>query len=236
MKNVTIMLVEPQTSGNVGAVARVMANFGFEKLIIVDPLCDIKDKEAVDRAKHGLFVLEKAKVKDMKFLNSFDLVVGTTAKLGNRYNIKRLPLTPKQLAEKIPKSGKVAILFGNEGEGLTNEQISVCDYVVNIPAHKSYPVLNLSHSVSVVLYELFSSSILNSEPLYESIDAQQKKLINEFISKSLPKLGFTDSKKIERQKKTWNQVIAKSGMTKREAFIVMGFLKKVVSTISMKNK
>lgn len=222
MDNVTIVLIEPQVPGNVGAVARVMANFSFSKLIIVNSLCDIKDKEAIDRAKHGIEILINAKICDISILKKFDLVVGTTAKLGNRYNIKRLPLAPKQLKDKIPKKGNIAIVFGNEGEGLTNEQVSMCDYVVNIPSDKKYPVLNLSHSVAVILYELF-----DAKPIHELMDKSQKDLINKLINDTLPYLGYTDKKKIENQKRTWNQIISKAGMTKREAFIIIGYLKKV---------
>jgi tRNA/rRNA methyltransferase len=226
MKNVSIVLVEPQTPGNIGAVARVMANFSFDNLIIINPLCDIFEKDAIDRAKHGKYVLDKSKQISFEELDKFDLVIGTTAKLGNRYNIKRLPISSKELIKKIPKKAKVALLFGNEGEGLTNEQIKKCDFIVNIPANKKYPVLNLSHSVTILLYELF-----DSKPDFESIDKNQKDLLNEVISGIIPLIGFKDPKKIEREKKVWNQIISKSSMTKREGFVILGFLKKVLNKV-----
>ncbi|MFA6088317.1 MAG: RNA methyltransferase [Candidatus Woesearchaeota archaeon] len=231
MNNVTIVLIKPQIPGNIGAIARVMGNFAFQNLVIIEPKCDPFDKEALDRAKHAKPILESAKVKDISCLKEFDLVIGTTAKLGNKYNIKRLFVTPKQLKEKLPKKGKVAILFGNEGEGLSNEEVSLCDFVVYIPTNPEYPTLNLSHSVSVILYELF-----DAKPIHELMDKKQKDFINKLISENLPLLGFTDKMKTENQKRTWNQILSKSSMSKREAFIIMGYFKKSLNALSKGSK
>lgn len=223
MKNLSVVLIEPKTSGNVGAIARVMANFGFEKMVLLDPICSVDENECRARAKHAQKILDKAKVKSLDFLDKFDLVIGTTAIIGNHYNIKRLAVSSKDLKEKLPKDKKVAIVFGTEGDGMTNEQIERCDYVVTIPSDPNYRTLNLSQSVGIILYELF-----DHKPNFEMVSGKQKTFINKLISEALPKLGFTDERKIATQEKTWNQVLSKATMTKREAFVVMGFLKKVL--------
>src|SRR3989338_2234783 len=112
----SIILVEPETEGNIGAVARVMKNFDFEELILINPKANHLGREALDRATHAKDILKKAKVKDFSYLKKFDYLIGTTAMLGSDYNIPRSPLTQEQLAEKVSKvKGKIGILIGREG-------------------------------------------------------------------------------------------------------------------------
>lgn len=105
---INIVLIQPEHPGNVGAVARVMANFGLDKLVLVEPLCDKDSSEAIKRAKHALPILKKAKVVKKEYLDRFDYLIGTTAKLGTDYNIPRSPITPKQLAEKLSCNEEVS--------------------------------------------------------------------------------------------------------------------------------
>ena len=152
---IEVVFVEPETSGNVGALARVMKNFGFKKLTLINPQCKI-DQDARNRAKHANDILDKVKViKSIKSIKA-DIIIGTTAKLGTDYNISRTPLTPKEFAEKASKvKNKVAILIGRESKGLLNEEIKLCDFIVSIPASKQYPTLNAVHAATCLLYELF---------------------------------------------------------------------------------
>jgi len=202
MKNIDIVLIEPKTSGNVGAIARVMANFDFSKLVIVNSQCDINDDECRNRAKHAQTILDKAKQIDFEKLKKYDLIVGTTAKLGNQYNIKRLAITPKELKSKLPKNKKVAIVFGTEGDGLTNEQINMCDFVMSIPASSKYKTLNLSQSVGIILYELF-----DAKPSFDMVDRKQISLIDKLIDEIIPKVGISDEKKTATQKKTFRKLL-----------------------------
>ena len=153
---ISVAILEPKTPGNVGAVARVMKNFGFRELIVINPQCDILADEALARAKHAKDVLKKAKIiKSLKSLK-YDYLIATTGKTGGSYNVTRLTVTPEQVSEEIPRNAKTVLLFGREGIGMTNEEIEGCDIVVNIqtPGSSNYRTLNLSHAVAVVLYEL----------------------------------------------------------------------------------
>src|SRR3989344_5033915 len=117
---ITVALIEPETPGNIGAAARVMANFGYSDLILVSPKCDYLSEEARIRAKHGLGVLKKAKLKDWNWLKRQDTLVATTAQIGRDYNIPRSPISPEQLAENVHNA---TLVFGREGAGLSNEEI-----------------------------------------------------------------------------------------------------------------
>jgi len=155
---ISIVLLEPQEEGNIGSVARAMKNFGFSDLVLVNPV----EIGATARrfSAHGRDVLLSARtVDDLSHItNEFEVIVGTTGKLGGAVNPRRVPVDPTQLSEQLDSNrdvlGKVALLFGREGIGLTNEEIKKCDYLVSIPADRRYPILNLSQAVVIILYEL----------------------------------------------------------------------------------
>ena len=228
---INVILIEPEVEGNIGAVARVMVNFGFKNLVLINPKVDHLSLEATSRASHAKDILKKAKVKDEKFLKCFDYLVATTAKIGSDYNIPRCPLSPEELAvklSKLDKKTKVGIVFGRESRGLTNEEIKLCDFSVTIPSHKKYATLNLSHSVGIILYSLFLKS--KTEKTGENImpiALREKEQLLLILNKALDKMSFATKEKKETQRIVWKKMIGKAFLTKREAFALMGFLKKI---------
>lgn len=233
---ISIVLFEPQHPGNIGAVARAMANFGFENLIIINPKCSIDD-EALKLAKHAGSIIKKAQITDKKVLNKFDYKIATTSQLGTDFNLTRTPISPEQLAEilkvklnsKSKKEVNVALIFGREGEGLHNDEIEACDFVVAIPTSKKYPTMNLSHSIAIVLYEL-SKKLLkeNISSHIAPISDAEKIQIMKMFEKILSKLQFRTEQKKETQRKVWKRMISKSFLSKREAYALMGLLRKLI--------
>ncbi len=226
---ITIVLFRPEVAGNVGAIARAMSNFGFESLAIVSPKCDVHSKEALDRAKHAKKILLNAKITDEKIISSFDYCIGTTGILGTDYNIPRSPIKPKDIAKKIAKLKKtnIALVFGPEGQGLTNQEILDCDFIVTIPTNPKQPIMNLSHAVSVILYELYSASTSPKQgdaiaPVSKTEKEHLLKLINKIISKE----SFNTPTEKETQRRIWKRIIGKSFLTKREAFALFGFFRR----------
>jgi tRNA/rRNA methyltransferase len=228
---ISIVLVGIETPGNVGSIARAMKNFGLKELVLVDPKCDPQSKEAWDRAAHARDVLKKAVVADFSYLKKYDYLVGTTAKLGSDYNIPRIPMTPAELAAKLAgldQKTKIAILFGRESSGLLNEEIQKCDFTVTIPAAKDYPTLNVSHAVAVVLYELFKEELTaNVKERYAPISGREKEVALGKIDIILNRLHFVTPERRETQKKLWKRMIGKAMLTRREAFALLGFLRKL---------
>lgn len=230
-KMISVLLVEPGKPGNIGAVARVMANFGFKDLILANPKCDHLSKEAVDRASHAKSILSKAKVADFSALNRFDYLIGTTSRLGTDYNIPRSPVSPRQVAERLSsmsRKTKIAILFGRESSGLKNEEIRKCDFIVAIPTSRDYPAMNISHSVAVILYEIYSAT--GKERIdgnFNPITSAEKGQIIRMINSILDLMQFSTKQKKETQVKLWKRLVGKSFMTRREAYALMGFLRKI---------
>jgi len=226
---ISIVLAEPETEGNIGAVARVMKNFDFKEMILINPKADHLGREALDRATHAKDILKKAKVKDFSYLKKFDYLIGTTAMLGSDYNIPRSPLTPEQLAEKVSNvNGNIGILIGREGAGLSNEEIKKCDFIVAIPTSGKYPTMNVSHAVSIILYELFKR--FGKEKINAHINfatKRDKEIILRYAYKVLGKMEFSTKEKKETQRIVWKRVVGKAFLTKREAFALIGFLRKL---------
>lgn len=227
-----VILLKPKEPGNIGAVARVMKNFGFENLVLINPSCSHTLEEAKCRAKNAQDVLSNARVTDESFFTGLDYLVGTTAKLASEYNIPRISLTPEELAQKLGPKTKAGVLFGPEDTGLNNKEIEKCDLLVHIPANENYPSLNVSHAASVMLYELSKRKHPVGRP-----EPANRKYINNIMSHLgfvLDTLPFSSKEKKDTQVKTWRRIFGRSQLTKREAFVVFGFLKKLCNALKKK--
>ncbi|MCD6208729.1 MAG: RNA methyltransferase [Thermoproteales archaeon] len=200
MSNVIVVLMHPLYEQNVGLIARVMKNFEASELRLVDPACEVGD-EAYRRAMHGRDILEKAKTYDTleEAIRDCDLIVGTTGKHGKRFSHVRRYMNPEQLASKIAVArGNVAILFGREDFGLTNEELRKCNAVVTIPANKEYPILNVSHAVAIILYEIFKKKKAPSVPeIFQPVDLREEKVMLQYLTMLARKVEPEKADKIE---------------------------------------
>jgi len=222
---IDIVLVGTKLQGNLGACARVMKNFEFSKLVLLNPKCSI-GKISRNRAKHAQDILKKATIKKESVLRNYDLVIGTTGVLGKDYNLVRTAISVKDMVNKIAKtsSNKIALLFGPEDTGLSNSQLRQCDIVVTIPASTKYATMNLSHSLTIILYEIYNSKKQETVVLASARDRQ---IIQKFIHSSLDTMRFTTTEKKETQKILWKRILGKAVLTKREAMGVMGYFRKL---------
>ena len=158
MSDISVAVVDSETPGNVGTIARAMKNFGFSDLKLVDPPELDPDGEAYGFAGHAREdVLPNHDVLDFDSLVTDFYTVGFTAVTGRdekkhvRYPFK----TPAELAGHLAGiETDVALVFGREGTGLSNEEFARIDEVCSIPASADYPVLNLGQAATVALYEL----------------------------------------------------------------------------------
>ncbi len=155
-----IVLVGPKFPGNVGAIARSMANFGLRDLVLVNPSCMLDD-DAFRRAKHGSFILDNVRtVSTMdEALDDCFLVVGTsgiTTKGDSNYT--RIPVPVREFAEQCRGyQEKIAFVFGREDIGLLQEELEQCDVLITVPTSDEFPILNLSHAATIVMYEMYQS-------------------------------------------------------------------------------
>ncbi len=153
----TVVLVGPKFSGNIGLVARLMRNFGLSDLRIVQG--PVLRRQAWRRAMHGRDVLASARLFNSleDAIRDVDYIVGTSgvSSSSDRRHL-RGAVTPRFFATRVRRvGGRVALLFGRESFGLSNEELARCDLLVTVPTHPDYPILNVSHAVAILLYELF---------------------------------------------------------------------------------
>jgi tRNA/rRNA methyltransferase len=151
---VRIVLVEPNGALNVGSVARVMKNFGLQQLILVRPRCSPQAEDAQKMATHARDVLEACQVVDdlATALRGCVRVIATTAQTRNRGT--RLELPEEPLSWLLSTHQPVALLFGAEDRGLSNDELSWAQRWVQIPG-ADYNTLNLAQSVAICCYEVF---------------------------------------------------------------------------------
>ena len=162
---IRIVLVEPSHPGNIGAVARAMKNMGLAQLVLVSPR-QFPDPEASARASGADDVLEQARVVATlaEALAGCGFVAATTSRERDQhFRIADVRDAAVRLALESVR-GPVAVVFGSERAGLTNEQLEAAHLLVSIPASQAYPSLNLAMAVQIVVYELFRTRGVTIDP------------------------------------------------------------------------
>ncbi len=231
-----VVLVEPEYEQNLGAVARAMKNFGFSELYLVNPKCEPLGFDAIKFSKHAREILEGAKVckslseatKGCKF------TVGTTGVLYRHWSETfRTPISVRDLRAGLAahKEGNIALVFGNEGIGLSEKDISACDIIASIPANKEYPILNLSHAVSIVLYELSDLPVLGFTPLGEE---EKERLVDSF---SLLVERYSKLMRNPRKVKiAFRRMVGKAMLTDKECASILGVVRRAVRELTDKGE
>ncbi len=227
LRDVLVVLVEPLYEINLGYVARAMKNFGFAELVLVDPKCSPGD-EARKYAMHGRDLLERVRIADSltDVLREVDLAVGTTGKTGGRRCYHRKYVTPEELGELLAETeGRAAILFGREDIGLTNEILRRCDLVATIPASEEYPVLNLSHAVAVVLYEVYKA-IKKKKPERRLSSKEDRERLLECFDEVMRRFAIPPHR-AEKAKLVLRRLMGRAGATKEEVSALLYVLRRI---------
>jgi TrmH family RNA methyltransferase len=223
MPEIDIVLVSPIYEGNVGFAARAMKNFGFTRLVLIDP-CQLKD-EAKARASHAQDVLAGAEICTIEdvFARS-SIVVATTGTVSKSVcTSMRMPFySPKELRGKIKDAeGRVSILFGRENWGLNNEEVKRSDMICTIPTSPEYPILNLSHAVGIVCYELSSLPL----PEYRLASPFEMGHLYRHIDRYLDVIHHPAFKR-ENTMVLIRRILGRANLTTREASTLHGLLRR----------
>ncbi|MFX1327674.1 MAG: RNA methyltransferase [Promethearchaeota archaeon] len=245
----TVVLVEPEHAGNIGSIARVMENFDFKNLVIFNPkesVENILSYETQGFAMHGKEILFNAEIIEVKnqinylpefqkLLKRFDYIIATTATGKSHSNIRRLAIFPEDLALPISnKPLKIAILFGKESRGLTNEDISYADLILRIPTNSKYSALNLSHACGIILYEIFKkTNVINigrgKHPVLVA-DNEDRLELYKMVQEIIDKLKIRTYKK-NNVFFAFKNIFGRSFMSKRELSLILGLFSKVNSIL-----
>jgi TrmH family RNA methyltransferase len=231
-----IVLVEPKNSGNIGAVARAMMNFDAEHLYLVNP-CEL-DNACYARAMHATKILDNAQTFSCfeDAIENLDYLVATSSiesKTDKRH--LRNPVLLEDFSEKIfDVKGKVGLVFGREDYGLFNEEIAACDIMLKIPTSESYPSLNLSHAVTIVLYSIYLKKACIPERR-RAIGSVEKKKLFEFFAQLLDDIDYQPHKK-EHTKIMFKRIMGRAIPSKWEYHTLMGVFSKTLGKIKQKQR
>lgn len=205
----TIVLIGTSHPGNLGAISRSMLNYGFDKLRLVNPKCDHLDVEARNRAKHAGRILQTCEsFKSLEEATSdCSLVVGTSGKreVGSKTTFRHFTY-PWEFSKRISQfNGKVALVFGEEGKGMSTDELDMCDFLATLPTWEGYPIANLSHAVNAFVYELHKERVINNQgkdnsipdivPLERSINENLREILVKGIGEFSDALPGNDERK-----------------------------------------
>ncbi|MCK9151238.1 TrmJ/YjtD family RNA methyltransferase [Methanobacterium alcaliphilum] len=228
-KNISVVFVEPESPGNIGFLARAMKNFGISNLILINP-CNL-EKEAYYQASHARDVVSNCQIYKSiaEFLseNPVDFLVGTTGTPGGSYNLARIPIKPMELGESLNNiNGKIALLLGREGNGLSNDELALCDITVSIPTDKNYPIMNISHAAAIIFYEIFKNRHqFNLEGIEEASLVEKEYLIKD-MSEIVSKINLPPHKQ-KTALKSFKNILGRAFVTGREAHTLKGVLRRI---------
>jgi len=151
------ILVKPQLGENIGACARAMKNFGFTKLHIVEPKINFPNHKAKATSVGAFDIINKAKVfnKIENAIKSFNIIISLSAR---RRDINKKHISIQEFYNIVKKNNhKVGLMFGPEASGLSNKDLSFSNYILQIPTSPNFKSLNLSHSLTLICYEIFKT-------------------------------------------------------------------------------
>lgn len=225
---IAVVLIDTRNPLNIGSAARALANFGIRDLRLVNPY-DVAFREAVS-AVGGAPVLHAARVFTTlaEAVSDCSLVVGTTA--GQR----RIPQHPVDRLEAgmvraRGHEGRLALLFGSEKFGLSNEDMSFCHSLIRIPTVPDTPSMNLGQAVAVCLYEFVrdgGAAPLNAE--FHAPDGLDAEMITSMLREVLERSGYTNRITSVSTNEKMRRWVRRLRISQRDAPLLMGVLRQIL--------
>ncbi|MGY5880819.1 MAG: TrmJ/YjtD family RNA methyltransferase [Candidatus Thorarchaeota archaeon] len=238
--NLVVILVEPEQPGNVGFVTRILANFGVQELRIVgwDPREDMVAQIYSVRAHE---ILDSAGIYDdlPSALEDIQAAWATSARAGRNHSVTRALVPLENLPDPTSLEGKVALVFGRESSGLTNEELGLCEFAFTISTSEGYPSLNLSHAVAIVLHHLYTN-YASVEPVEGVIPPRaatrtERDQVMVFLDEVIDALPLKDYRK-PIAKQVFRNLLGRSYMTGREVTTMTGVARKLYDLVKENEK
>ena len=239
LPDIRFVLVNTSHPGNIGAVARAMKNMCLSQLALVDPM-KYPDAQATARASGADDVLSNAIVYPTleDALADCDLVFGASARL------RRLTwpqVTPHEFVQQVfaqPKECKIAVVFGREHSGLTNEELERCHYLLHIPSNPDYSSLNIAAAAQILAYEVYHNwnaqqSAQPDEPIAEQdlsldgepfADAEDMERFYQHLNQTLADIGFLQTEHPRKMMRRLRRLFNKARLDRVELNILRGIL------------
>lgn len=233
LHNLIVILVRPQGPINIGAVCRAMMNFGFTRLRLVSPCPEYMSLEAKKMALTAFHVLESAEIYATleAALHDVNMAYGTTRRFGKyRKNF----LTPATAGEQITGAGddiRSALVMGPEDTGLETRDLDLCQQFITIPTHDAYPSMNLSHSLSVLLYEVAIHSDRGKRfydpKVKDPATGQELESMFGHMRQTLLDIDYLDPQNPDHLLRTFRRIFGNAGLTSRDVRIIRGLMSRI---------
>lgn len=229
-KDTVIILVEPQSPGNIGMACRAMKNMGFTQLRIVNG-CDRFHPEALKFAVAARDLLESALIfPDLaSAMADCTLTVGTTRRHGKyRQEILSPPEVAGRFREQVAPDCRAALVFGREDNGLTTDELALCRWHATIPTSDDYGSLNLAQSVLLFCYELgkATDSPGGGRPL-ELAKSEEMETMFSHLRATLDKIGFLNEQNPEHMMRSLRRIFFRANLDSREVTVLRGMLTQI---------
>ena len=232
LDNVGVVLNQPQIQENIGAAARAAANMGVGELILVRP-CSYEERVVKAVAtRTGEALVDRMAVKDRleDALADYHFVIGTTARRGSHRGPFHTPRNIAAAAIERSQNGRIALLFGPERSGLTNEDLRLCQALVRIPtADPKASSLNLAQAVLVLCYELFLAR--NPEPVALRIKpapVSELMAMYDHLADTLVKIGFLPDENTDYWLMNIKKIFNRTELTHGECNLVRGMCRQIL--------
>lgn len=234
LDDIYIVLCRPDESRNIGSTCRAMANMGMKNLRIVGKKADYDEEKVKTLAIHAFSIWENAVFFDSIEAATKDCYVsaGTTRRRGKKR--KEWLLTPDEFSTKVNdiENGKVAVIFGNERTGLTDEELECCTLGVKIPTDEEFGSLNLSHAVQIICYELYKHLKVPTLTGYTPITLDRLSKTVTSLTDDLKKVGFFSITGRPEMENFWTSVFARAALSEGEAQYIEKIFNKAAGLIS----
>jgi len=233
LENISIVMVGTTHPGNIGAAARAMHNMCINKLVMVSPKCPVGEV-AYARASGAHAILDARRTVDTleEALKDCELVIGSTARIRS---LSWPELSTTEMAEKtwsLNDESQVAIVFGREHSGLTNEELQLCNYMVTIPTNPDFSSLNVASAIQVFCYEIYKTldqgkvveSVPPSEPTATSFDLEG---YFQHLEQVLITTGYLDADNPRQLLQRLRRLYQRANLSKPEVNILRGILSSI---------
>ena len=233
LENIKIVMVETTHPGNIGAAARAMKNMCLSQLVLVNPKCSIEENAYARAAGANNILDDVTQVNALtEAVADCSLVVGTSARLRS---LAWPELNPQAVADKVfalPDDQSVALVFGREHAGLTNDELQHCQYTVTIPTNPDFSSLNVASAIQVLSYEIYklhADTKQPVEPMNVEPPADSGELEGYFnhLEQVLVSTGFLDPSNPRQMMKRLRRLYQRAEPSKNEINILRGTLTSV---------
>lgn len=232
LANIRIVLVRPIYGGNLGAVCRAMKNMGLDRLVLVNPNPDLDFYEAQKYALHAEDVLaNRRQVASVAEAVGDCAVVAATTGLKGLY--RSHTKSPRELAPRLLESAQqheVALVFGPENHGLSNEEMQYATHLVTIPSAPAYSSLNLAQAVMICCYELYVASGQYTPPreFHPEAPVVMRERMFELWRQMLLDIRFCDQIKIDHMMMGFRRIFGRGYLSEADVNILMGLARQAM--------